>query len=337
MAEVKTPVKVEISHRTILFTIFVIISLWFLVQIREILVLIFLSLILLSGLLRPVEWLTARRIPRVLSVILVYVILILIISLFAGIIVPPLISQTSDFISKLPQIISTINDFLIFHNIPVEKVSEVLTKEFQQISGDILAISKKIVSSIVLTITLFVLTFYLLLQWKNFLKLIASPFSGKYEKQVINIISKVEAGLGKWVRGQLTLSLAVGLLTYIGLIILGIPFALPLALIAGLFEIVPIVGPIISAIPTILVGFTISPFLGFASAALFIIVQQLENHLIVPIVMSRVVGLQPPIVIIALLTGAKLAGIGGAFLAVPIIVVVKIVFAELIGTDDTEV
>ena len=333
MADVKTPTKVEISHKTIIFTLFVVILLWFLIQIREIIVLIFLSLILLSGLLKPVQWLSARRVPRVLSVIIVYIILILLISFIASIIVPALISQTADFISKLPQIIATINNFLIFHNIPVERVSAVLTQQFQQISGDVVSISRRIVSSIILTITLFVLTFYLLLQWGNFLKLIASPFSGKYEKKIISIISKVEIGLGKWVRGQLTLSLTVGFLTYIGLVFLGVPFALPLALIAGLLEIVPIIGPIISAIPSILVGFTVAPFLGFAAAALFIIIQELENHLIVPLIMSRVVGLQTPIVIIALLTGAKLAGIGGAFLAVPIIVVAKIIVTEIINDE----
>ncbi len=328
------PIKVEISHKTIIFTVVFIIGLWILIQIREIIILFFLSLILLSALSKPVEWLNTKKIPRVLSVLIVYIILISIISIVFSIIIPPLISQTTEFIKKIPQIVENIDNYLIFHKIPLENLSAILSRQIQNITGDIVSITTRIFSSLVIIITLFILAFYLLLDWKTFLKLIASPFSGRQEKKVITIVTKVEAGLGKWVRGQLTLSVAVGVLTYIGLVILSIPFALPLALVAGIFEIVPIIGPILSAIPAVLVGLSVSPVIGVAVAVLFIIVQQLENHLIVPLVMSRVVGLQPPVVIITLLIGSKLAGIGGAFLAIPLIVVFKIVFMELVSEEE---
>lgn len=333
MIQDSIPTRVEISYKTIVFTTLLFIGIWFLIQIKEIIIFIFLSLILLSALLKPVEWLNSKGIPRVLSVILVYILLIALISFTIGIIFPPLITQTTDFVSKLPAIVSTINDFLIFNKIPVEEISRVIVNQINVVTGNVVSISTAVFSSIFLFLTLFVFTFYLLLEWKNFVKLIASPFSGKQEKLVSGIITKVEIGLGKWLRGQLSLSLIVGLLTYIGLRILGIPYALPLALIAGILEIIPIVGPIISSIPAILVGLTISPILGLAAAALFFIIQQLENNLIIPMVMSKVVGVQPPVVIIALLIGAKLAGIGGAFLAVPIIVTAKIVVKEFLGQE----
>lgn len=173
----------------------------------------------------------------------------------------------------------------------------------------------------------------MLLEWQKFVTLAASPFSGKQEKKVLVIISKLEKGLGRWVRGQLSLSFIVGTMTFVGLQLLGIPYALPLALVAGILEIVPIIGPIISAVPAILVGFTISPFIGIATAAMFIVVQQLENHLIVPMIMSKVIGLQPPVIIVSLLIGAKLAGIGGAFLAPPILIILKIVIGEFLKED----
>ncbi|MBI2327305.1 AI-2E family transporter [Candidatus Curtissbacteria bacterium] len=333
MAEDQSPTRIEISYKTIVFTVAVLIGLWFLIQIRDIIILIFLSIILLSALLKPVDWLNAKGIPRVLSAILVYIVLIALLSFTIGIIFPPLIDQTSEFVSKLPTIALAINDFLIFNKIPVEDISRVLVNQINVITGNVLAISSAIFGSIFLLLTLFVFTFYLLLEWKNFVRLIASPFSGKQEKVVSSIITKVENGLGRWLRGQLSLSLIIGILTYIGLRILGIPYALPLALIAGILEIIPIIGPIISAIPAVLVGLTISPFLALAAAALFFIIQQLENNLIVPMVMSKVVGIQPPVVIIALLIGSKLAGVGGAFLAVPIIVTVKIVVNEILGQD----
>lgn len=333
MAESRPPIKVEISHKTVIFTVAFLVGLWFLIQVREVIILIFLSVILLSALLRPVEWLNSRRVPRVLSVLIVYILVISLISFALGIIVPPLVSQTSDFVTRLPQIVGTINDFLVFNKIPVEDISGVIAAQIQSITRNFISISTAIFSSIFLILTIFVFTFYLLLEWKSFVRLLTSPFAGKQEKKIINLVAKVENGLGQWLRGQLALSIIVGVLIYIGLRILDIPYALPLALVAGIFEIIPIVGPIISAIPAVLVGLTIAPIMGLAVAALFFIVQQLENNLIVPMVMSKVIGLQPPVVIIALLIGAKIAGIGGAFLAVPVLVVAKIVVKEFLTED----
>lgn len=333
MKDTRDVIRVEVSYKTILFAVAILIGLWFLVYIKEIIILVFISIILLSALLRPVDWLTSKRIPRALSALLVYLAVIALISTAITIIFPPLISQTTEFGSRFPQIISSVNDFLIFNKIPVEDLASIIGRQTQQIAGNLISISTAIFSSIFLILTVFVFTFYLLLEWKSFVRLASSPFSGKQERLVASIISKVERGLGQWVRGQLSLSFIIGVLTYTGLTILGIPFALPLALIAGILEIVPIIGPIIASIPAILVGLTVSPILALAVAALFLIIQQLENNLIVPMIMSKVVGLQPPVVMIALLIGTKLAGIGGAFLAIPLIIVIKIIVKELMTED----
>ncbi len=295
---------------------------------------VFLSIILVAAMLKPVEWLNSRKIPRVLAVIVVYLLMIAFISLVIGIIIPPLIQQSSALITKLPQIISTINDFFIFVKIPVEDVSSVLSRQIQGFIGNIVSISTAIFSSILLVITVLVITFYLLLEWQKFVTLVSSPFSGRQEKKVTDVISKLENGLGRWVRGQLSLSFIVGVLTFIGLQLLGIQYALPLALIAAILEIVPIIGPIIASIPAILVGLTISPLMSLAVAALFIVIQQLENHLIVPVIMSKVIGLQPPIIIVSLLIGAKIAGIGGAFLVPPILIIIKIIIGEFLKEDE---
>jgi predicted PurR-regulated permease PerM len=334
MKEENNPLKIEISHKTVIFIAAFAIGLWLIVQLTSIIIVLVLSFILLSALLKPVQWLTSKNIPRIISVLIIYIIIILLIGVVIGTILPPLISQTTEFSSKLPQIISSTDNYIIFHRIPVENLSTIMAKQINQFSGDLVVITSKVVSSVVLVVTMFVLTLYLLLDWKNLIKVISSPFSGVEERRIINIISKVEDGLGRWVRGQLLLSLVVGVLTYIGLTIIGIPYALPLALIAGILEVLPIVGPIIAAIPAILVGLTISPIMAVAAAATFLIVQQLENHLVVPVVMSRVVGVRPPIIIISLLIGAKLAGITGAFLAIPIIVVIKILTKELLNEEE---
>lgn len=333
MAEPKNTVRIEISSKTVIFIVGVIAGIWFLIQIKDIIILTFIAIIILSALLKPVEWLTAKGIPRVLSVILLYLVIISFISLAIGVVIPPLITQTTEFVSHFPQIADSINNFFIFHQIPVEDISSIIARQAQSLVGNIISIFSKIFSSVFLLLTLLVLSFYFLLEWKTLVKLVSSPFSGKQEKKVSAIITKVEHGLGKWIRGQLTLSLVVGVMSFIGLSILGFPYAIPLAIIAGVLEIIPIVGPIISAIPAILVGLTLSPIMALAAAALYLIIQQAENNLIVPLVMSKVVGLKAPIIIIALLIGSKLAGIGGAFLAVPLLVVIRIVITEIFVED----
>lgn len=325
--------RVEISYKTIIFTVSFLLGIWLLFQIRQIITLIFLSIILVTLFLKPVNWLHARKVPRLVAVLSVYLVFLAFIAFVIAIIVPAVVAQSSDLISKLPQIVASLNNLFIFYKIPVENISEVIAQQVQNITGDIISITSAIFSSIFLIITLFVFTFYLLLEWESVVKLITSPFSGKQEKKVKSLIIKIENGLGHWIRGQLTLSLLVGILTFVGLSILGIPFALPLALIAGILEIVPIIGPIISAIPAILVGLTITPIFGLAVGALFLIIQQLENHLLVPIVMSKVVGLQPPVVIITLLIGAKLYGIVGASLSVPIVICARVIINELLVED----
>ena len=158
---------------------------------------------------------------------------------------------------------------------------------------------------------------------------IASFFIGRQER-VKGLIIQIEEKLGGWFRGQFFLSLVIGTLSYIGLLILGVPYALPLAVVAGVMEVVPVIGPIISAIPSILIALTISPLLGLAVAVMYFVIQQLENHLIVPQVMKRAVGINPLFVILAIAVGSRLLGFAGALLAVPIAVVIQIIVAEII-------
>ncbi len=134
-------------------------------------------------------------------------------------------------------------------------------------------------------------------------------------------------------RGQIVLSLIIGLGSFIALTILQIPYALPLAILTGFMEVVPVIGPIISAIPAILLGYLVSPILALWVALAYFIIQQLENHLIVPQVMKHAVGLNPLVVILAVAVGGRLLGISGALLAVPITVVIQIITEEVLREE----
>jgi len=125
----------------------------------------------------------------------------------------------------------------------------------------------------------------------------------------------------------------VGTFTYLGLLILGIPFALPLALLAGVLEIIPYIGPIIAAIPAVLVGLSISPLMGLAVASLAFLIQQFENYLFVPKVMEKSVGVSPIITLVALVIGLRLAGVVGIIVSVPLVITLQVLGKQYLLKD----
>jgi len=177
-----------------------------------------------------------------------------------------------------------------------------------------------------------VFAFYLLLAREK-LEIQLSSFLGEEKgKRICKVIDTLEFRLGGWMRGQLLLMLAIGLATFLGLILLGIPYALPLAILAGLLEIVPTLGSIIAAIPSIIIGFGISPFIGFAAAFLALLIQQLESYFLVPKVMEKSVGVSPIVTLLALAVGAKLAGIAGIFVSIPVLITSQVLLKEYLSS-----
>jgi predicted PurR-regulated permease PerM len=141
--------------------------------------------------------------------------------------------------------------------------------------------------------------------------------------EVLIVIRNIEQRLGAWVLGELVLMFFIGLLVFIGLSILQLDYALSLAIIAGMLEIIPNIGPIVSAIPAVIISLATSPILAVTVVIVYIITHQLENNLLVPLVMRKSVGLSPVITIISMLIGGKLAGIPGIILAVPVVLVIQ--------------
>jgi predicted PurR-regulated permease PerM len=158
---------------------------------------------------------------------------------------------------------------------------------------------------------------------ENFL---ASVVPERYEDYVTDLWRRVEVKVGLWLQGQMLLALIVGLLVFVGLTLLKVKFALLFGLLAMALEIVPIAGPVIAAIPAILMAFIQSPTLGLWVLIMWVVIQQTENHVLVPLILGKTTGLNPVVVILAILVGAQLAGIAGALLAVP----VATIFVELL-------
>ncbi|OGG08014.1 hypothetical protein A3D05_00655 [Candidatus Gottesmanbacteria bacterium RIFCSPHIGHO2_02_FULL_40_24] len=315
------PKRIEISHKTIIFTVIFLLFLRFLFQIAEIISWLFISFILMSAFKPMVDGLEKYRIPRVLGIILIYIGLILVIIFAGSTILPPLVNQTLNLAERLP---SYLNILLPQADIDPRSFSQQITT----LGENIFKVSLGIFNNIVALFTIFVITFYLTLERKNLDAYLQQVLGDGPGETVITVIKKVEERLGAWVRGQLALLLSIGIFTYIGLVLLGIPFALPLAILAGILEIIPNIGPILASLPAIIVSFTVSSLHPVFMIILYFAIQQLENQIVVPIVMSRVVGVPPLVTILAILVGLKIGGIGGAVLAVPIVVTVETVFTQ---------
>ena len=178
----------------------------------------------------------------------------------------------------------------------------------------------------ILTVAIF--SFYLLLVRDKLDSNIEFLFGKEKSKSISSLINTLEVRLGGWARGQLFLMLTIGVLSYIGLLVLGIPYALPLAILAGIFEIVPYIGPIIAAVPAIILAFSISPFLGFAVIGLTILIQQIENYLLVPKIMEKSTGVSPVIILISLAVGYRLAGVSGMIISIPVVIIIQTLIQE---------
>src|SRR3989344_4304673 len=320
------PTRVEVSHRTIVFTVVFLLFLWFLYSIRAVLLAILIASILMFALNPLVTFLEKRRLPRPVAILLLFIIIVIGLSGVIAAIIPPLVDQTKSLIDQFPAIVQSLGGLKIDQR--------VLSDQLGHIPKNIARIIIGAFSNIIAVFTLLVVTFYLLSERANLHRYLIFLFGNDgTEEKAEEFVNKLEHGIGSWVRGQLTLMALIGLFTYVGLRILGVNYALPLSILAGILEIIPNIGPTVSMIPAVLVALAASPITALATVALFFLVQQFENNIIVPKVMQKAVGVKPLVTIIALMTGVKLAGVLGAILAVPGYLILRIIVEEIYTSD----
>lgn len=314
------PRKIEISHRTIIFTVLFLLSLWFLYFIRDIIVTLLISYLLMAILNPLVNRLSKWKVPRFLAIFLTYILIFGIFGFSISKLIPPLVEQTTNFVNNIPSYISNLKlNYFLNLNIIDSFVSQIGSLPSQAVK-----VGVSVFSNVVSILSVLVLTFYFILYRNKLNDQLAYIFGEEKKNKVGKIIDEIEVKLGNWARGELILMIFVGFLTYLGLLLLGIPFALPLAIISGILEIVPVLGPNIAAIPVILIGLTISPLMALAVAALCFLVQQIENYLLAPKVIEKSVGVNPIITLISLTIGYRLMGVIGMLLSVPLYLTVEI-------------
>lgn len=319
--------KVEVSHRTIVFAVLFLLFLYLLFLLRQVLAVFLVALVLMSALNPAVKRLERLKVPRLLAIILLYLLIFGIFSLAIAGVVPPLVDQTTLLVERFPTYIKALN-------LPAIDQSLVLSQldQFGSLSANVLKITMGVFNNLLGIFILAVITFYLLIERKNLDNYLLFLFGPDGEKKAEKFIDELEKKLGGWFRAQLALMVIIGLFSYLGLRLLGIDYALPLALLAGLFEIIPNVGPTLAAIPAVLAGLAVSPVMGLAVLALYFLIQQVENTFIVPQLMSREAGVNPLLAFVSLIIGFKLGGVVGLILAIPVVLLVQVSVAEIFAS-----
>lgn len=330
------PRKIEISHRTIIFTVIFLLLLWLLYFLRGVLVVLFFGLIFMAALSPLVDRWEKWKLPRALSIVLIYILIFTAIGFAIWGVIPPLVEQTQKLFSRFPSYLESLSWMGVDKETVYSQLNQ-LTEKVGVISGGVIRTFVGFFQNMINIVVLMVISFYLLLERKNLNRYLVRFFGSNAEEVGARVMDKIEKRLGGWVRAEFLLMIVIGLLTFIGLSLLGIDYALPLAIFAGFLEIIPSIGPFISAIPAVLVGLLISPLMGLAIAALYFLIQQIENNFIVPQLMAKECGINPLITILALISGFKLGGVVGAILAVPVILLIEIISTEILASNKLKV
>ncbi len=330
---------VDISTGIIFRTLLIILGIWILYLIRGIAAILF-AAVIISAAIEPVaSWLVRKRIPRSFSVLIIFIILFLVVGGLTSLLVPPIISQFKSFTQELPsqfdKLTQTFSGFeYYFRSHGIEFSSQDFFKnlgiQLTESSGKIFSTTASIFSGFISIIAILSLAFYLSVKEEGMKIFLTSVTPAIHQNYAVSLAERIRERIGKWLQGQLLLMLIIFILDFIALYFLNVPYALILAMFAGIMEIIPYLGPILSAIPAVFVGFLVSPLTGLLVLAAYIIIQQFENHIIVPQIMKKAIGLNPVTVILALLIGAKLGGVLGAILAIPLAAAVSVFAKDLL-------
>jgi len=312
----------------------------FLYLIRDVIVLLFVAIIITASLAPAIFNLEKLKVPRTIAVLGVYLIIIGLFATVISLVVPIFSSQVREFSHDAPRylnqtlfFVNGVESYLHLGGSEADPDSLSGGQSIGTISSGIFSTTVGVFRAIFSVIVVFFLSLYMSFERRGIDKVLATITPAEYEERVLFFSKKIQDKIGQWMFGQLLLMVTAFSLYFIGLSILGIPYALTLALLGGILEMVPYAGPTMASIPAILLGFLVSPLLGAAVIFLFIGIQQVQNHIIAPQVMRHTVGLNPVAVVLSLLIGAKLAGIAGVLLAVPSAAAVSVFVDEFLGNS----
>jgi len=326
---------IQISAGTIIKTIMIVLVFVSFYYLRDILLVVLLAVIIASAVEPGTQWFLRRRVPRILSVLFMYSAAVMVLVGTFYFLFLPLLNQSTELLSSLPvylgelQVWNPLQDSKIIStgsavegfskNFSLAQIVEQINITVSSLSNGFFSTASTIFGGVLSFLLVIILSFYLSVESdgvSNFLRIVTPA---KNEKYILGLWKRSQHKIGLWMQGQIVLAIIVAMLVFLGLTLLRVENALLLAVLAGMFEIIPIFGPILAAIPAVTLALVSN---GMTSAimviGLYVIIQQFENQLIYPMVVRKIVGVPPLISILALIVGYKLAGFVGLLISVPL-------------------
>jgi len=322
--------NININTGTIVTAILFVALAWILFVLKDLVLVVLTAIVIATAIEPAIKWFTRYRMPRVISVVLVYVLVVAVLLLLFYFFIPPVLDEVSGLANKLPGYLDTFDASNPLKQAPLlgaqsavqdfslQEVVSNLRGSFGNVSEGLVKTISVVFGGIFAFVLVIILSFYFAVQETgvdDFLRVVTPV---KHEAKVLDLWRRSKIKIGRWMQGQLMLSVIVGIFVYLGLTILGLKFALILAVTAAILELIPVFGSILAAIPAILLAFVDGGTgLLLLVLGLYIIVNQLQANLIYPLVVQKIVGVPPLLVILSLVVGMQLAGFLGIILSVP--------------------
>jgi predicted PurR-regulated permease PerM len=291
-----------------------------------------LSISLAASLAPVVSWL-GKRMPRTLAVVLVYLVLILILVGIGWIITPPLVNQAGQFADRVPNLVDRAEEWLAQFNLPTENIPilDTIASQLGGLGSQLVALPLAISSSLFDIFVVIFLSIYILLMAPQMEDFYLSLFPMSRRRRAGHVANRMVDAMGGYLRGVVISAAILGVMTYIALLILGVNFPVVLGLITGLFEIIPVVGPIIAGAIIVAVALLESLTKGLIALVLVILLQQFEGNILVPNVMRSQAHVSPLLALLAIFAGAAIGGLLGALIAIPIAAALRVFTIEVIA------
>jgi len=286
----------------------------------------------LAATLSPIVVRLNRRLPRVLAVIIVYVALLLAVGGIIGVAIPAAASQVGQLSKRLPNLIDQGHQLLAqVPGLDTATLQNALTGMIGDIGSAAVSVPAAISTSLIDAGLVIFLSLYWLILVPNINAFFFSLFPERQRIKIRAVLADVAAAMGGYLRGASLNGLVVGILTYLGLTIIGVQYSAVLGLLAGLLELFPVVGPVVSAIIIVIVAVLQSLPKAVFSLVFMVVMQQLENHILVPNIMSSQTSISPLLTLLAVFVGSTLAGFLGALVAIPLAAALHVIVAQVIA------
>lgn len=348
MALNQAPVQVNISSLTIVKVLLVVLGLFFLWAIRDVIAIVFVAWILAFALEPLVARMQRWHIRRGIGILLIYTIFLIIIGAVLLLLIPPLSQELASITKNFPAYMEIIqanisqlkqNTQDIGALTTLQRAADEAVISVSSMTNGLYNALASVLSGIVALVGVLVIAFYMMVEEEGIKKFIQSILPVHYQPYVIKKVNQIQQKLSAWLWGELILMTFVGTMVGLALWLAGVKYALALGLLAGITEVIPIVGPVLASIPAIFFAFTDftdAPYKPFLVIGIYILVQQIENQFLVPKIMNRAVGVNPIVVLIALLIAGKLGGLVGVILAVPMVAIISIFLEDFFAQKKLE-